>query len=188
MKKFLSILLAVCMLVSLSSFSALAATVGGEGSATLPENATSQNITILLSGSVASRFAVDITFGSLTFAYGGVSVWDPSSHDYVVSETTGWNPVSVGADLITIENHSDRAVAYTVETTKTNTSYDIDGAPLVITANKGATATRIAACSRLAVTAPSDTVTIGITGKPQGLTTTTGDVLGNVKVVITAVE
>ncbi|MBQ9925680.1 MAG: hypothetical protein IJO51_06635, partial [Clostridia bacterium] len=58
-----------------------------------------------------SVYSVDISWGDLQFAYSSSQgIWQPASHSYTPSATSGWNPVTPNGNLITVTNHSNVAI------------------------------------------------------------------------------
>lgn len=123
MKKFLSVFLAALMLAGLCAMSAAAAFVGGDASgvdeATYPGGTASGDVTITVTGTPVHKYAVDVEFQELSFTYSTGSVWNPTTHQYEVSDTGTWS----GAKTVSIKNHSDLSVWYSAEASEEDTTY-----------------------------------------------------------------
>lgn len=175
MKKILSIFMAVLMLAGLCTVTAFADfTIGGdkglaENDLVSPNNQTSSvDVKINLDGTVVHKYAIDVVFGDLLFSYGATSTWNPENHTYDVDSTNSkWACVS-GADEITIRNHSDLPVTYKAANSALNTLYG--KLELTIKNAEGTATGEIEACPVGATTAPSDTLTVAVSGTPSGLT------------------
>ena len=113
MKKFLSVLLAVMLLVSVFALNAAAGVVGNygggngvnDGVADIPEGASTSGNVVLNLGTVNHRYAVDVTFPTMTFEVGGLT-WNVNTMKYESGETT----MSDQTLTITITNYSDLPV------------------------------------------------------------------------------
>lgn len=113
MKKFLSVLLAVMLLVSVFALNAAAGVVGNygggngvnDGVADIPEGASTSGNVVLDLGTVNHRYAVDVTFPTMTFKVGGLT-WNVNTMKYESGETT----MSDQTLTITITNYSDLPV------------------------------------------------------------------------------
>ncbi len=106
MKRIVSLVVAVIMLLTMSSFSAFAATIDEYGGT---EN---HDVYVSLNewGFIEDTISVDIVWGSLEFEYAPVRKWNPEIHAYD-SETTGFFPDDDGDDEIYITNHSATALS-----------------------------------------------------------------------------
>ena len=113
MKKFLSVLLAALLLVSAFALNAAAANVVGthgtgnvtDGVADIPEGASTSGNVVLNLGTVNHRYAVDVTFPTMTFEVGGLT-WNVNTMKYESGGTT----MSDQTLTITITNYSDLPV------------------------------------------------------------------------------
>lgn len=58
-------------------------------------------------------YSVDVTWGSMEFTYTSPAqgTWNPETHGYVGAEETGRWTYSDGANVVTVTNHSNTAVA-----------------------------------------------------------------------------
>lgn len=126
MKKFLTITLAIAMILTMGSISAFAATTNideAPGSDSADVKASYQ------AGSTGGTvYSVDIEWGSLEFIYtdAAAGTWNPGTHTYDGAITAaGWNCAS-GADEITITNHSNAAI-------KAELTYASDAAHTTVT-------------------------------------------------------
>ncbi len=187
MKKTLSFLVALVLMLSAFSLSAFAAETVGEDLVAADVNpgdtvgSSSGNVDVNISGTLTNKYSVDITFTNLSFTYAGAGVWDPDSHQYVTPDdaSTAWT----GSGTVAIENHSDLPVDYKVEAQVTNTSV---GSDVKIQLNSGDTAvTGSLAKVNIgdAEGQKADPVTVTVTGKPA-LASFQGT-LGTVTVTIT---
>ena len=113
MKKFLSVLLAAMLLVSVFALNAAAGVVGNYGGGNgvndgvpdIPEGASTSGDVVLNLGTVNHRYAVDVTFPTMTFKVGGLT-WNVNTMKYESGETT----MSDQTLTITITNYSDLPV------------------------------------------------------------------------------
>ena len=114
MKKFLSVLLAAMLLVSVFALNAAAVNVVGthgqsggvsDGVADIPEGASTSGDVVLNLGTVNHRYAVDVTFPTMTFEVGGLT-WNVNTMKYESGGTT----MSDQTLTITITNYSDLPV------------------------------------------------------------------------------
>ena len=113
MKKFLSVLLAAMLLVSVFALNAAAGVVGNYGGGNgvndglpdIPEGASTSGNVVLNLGTVNHRYAVDVTFPTMTFEVGGLT-WNVNTMKYESGETT----MSDQTLTITITNYSDLPV------------------------------------------------------------------------------
>ena len=113
MKKFLSVLLAAMLLVSVFALNAAAGVVGNYGGGNgvkdgvpdIPEGASTSGDVVLDLGTVNHRYAVDVTFPTMTFEVGGLT-WNVNTMKYESGGTT----MSDQTLTITITNYSDLPV------------------------------------------------------------------------------
>ncbi len=179
MKKILSIFVAVCMIAALCTVTAFAAVTGdgiheetGIGNLTgaTAEGWTggtgSADITFEVDGNFLSKYAVDITFSDTNFRYSTGATWDPNKHEYIIGNDGGvWSPAS---STVTIDNHSDKAITYAAKFERKE-DFDVDkygNINLEFDGYVADTKVEIPGCPQSGK-APSDTVTYGLTGKPN---------------------
>ena len=117
MKKLISIILSLALVACMFGMTVMAAdhTVGGpDGVAEIPANSgLSSDVTLNL-GTVNHRYAVDITFQTMTLNVGDVT-WNVNTANYELAnaeQTKTWT--------ITVDNYSDMAVTATVTKTDIN--------------------------------------------------------------------
>lgn len=167
MKKIISIFVAVFMLFSIFAVNAFAGTWITDQNGTKADEyeggSTGADVNIKITGSdVVHKYAVDITFPDLTFTYSTGSVWDTVNHQYVPAdaESAEWT----AAKEVTIENHSDLSVYYSVEASDPTTAYgdlsvELNGQAAPIAS------TELAKCE-VGGEAPKATFTVGVSGTP----------------------
>lgn len=101
MKKFVSILLTLVLVLTMST-NAFAATIeSSPGSQDIDVNAK------YVDGvSVPTRYSVDVSWGAMEFTYtvSGTKTWDPETHTYTASTQPAW---TAGGNTITVTNHSN---------------------------------------------------------------------------------
>ena len=101
MKKTVSVLLALVLILTMST-TAFAATIDtAPGSQYIDVNAK------YVDGvSVPTRYSVDVTWGAMEFTYtvSGTKTWDPETHTYTASTQSAW---TAGGNTITVTNHSN---------------------------------------------------------------------------------
>ena len=191
MKKLISILVAVMMIVSLFAVPAFANDIDAtSGNGTLEgaeQNAfggsTSADVQIQINGEINHRYAVDITFDAQIFTLSTGATWHPSEHKYIHDLPVNWS----GTGTVTVENHSDMPITYEATAAVTTEEYG----PLSIVFNGAATyapipATPIVGCAVGGV-APSATFTYGVVGTPI-VAELTAKKLGTVTVTVDAVD
>ncbi len=109
MKKILVcvMILALCLCATVPSFAA------GTKEADYNGETGNKDVNITIDGEVVHVYLVDIVFNDPTFKYSTGSVWDPENYVYKPSDdaTATWQ----GEGKVTITNHSDLSVNYTVE-------------------------------------------------------------------------
>ena len=157
MKKILAICMALVMIASLCTSTVFAADGLGDSSADVYIKVNGTGVTI-------NKYSVDIEFGSMHFVYGASAIWDTELHDYVVSSGAGWAPESEGADKIKIVNHSDLPIAYSTAFEEISEKYG------KITLATDPAAGQIEKCPIQAVSAPSRTLTVALSGDPKTFT------------------
>lgn len=117
MKKFLSFLLAAFMLAGAFCMNAAAEPVVGthgqngdasDGVADIPEDASASGDVVLNLGAVEHRYAVDVTFPTMTFDVGGLT-WNVQTLQYDIGGTAMTDQTLD----ITVTNYSDLPVAAT---------------------------------------------------------------------------
>lgn len=194
MKKIISILVAVMMIVSLFAVPAFAADktiIDADSSNDTYEGAeqnafggsTSADVNIQINGKINHRYAVDITFDAQTFTLSTGATWNPERHEYIHNLPVTWN----GKGTVTVENHSDRPITYEATAAVTTKEYG----PLSIVFNGAATyapipATPIVGCA-VGGTAPVATFTYGVVGTPI-VAELTATKLGTITVTVDAVD
>lgn len=191
MKKLISILVAVMMIVSLFAVNAFAYDIDAETNNGTLEGAekddfygsTSVDVNIQINGEINHRYAVDITFTAPTFTLSTGATWHPSKHQYVHETPVNWN----GTGTVTVENHSDEAITYAAEAAVTTKQFG----DLAIVFNGAATyaaidATQIEKCT-VGGTAPVATFTYGVVGTPI-VAELTATKLGTITVTVDAVD
>ncbi len=193
MKKFLSIMLAVLMLVGLFTVSVFAEDNGaydatnvtkpadkpgsvGAGVASLNDS-VSADVQISIKGKTVNTYAVDIIFGALQFTYGADSTWNPQTHTYDVAANSSWSPATADADKIIIENHSDVAIAYTLATENMVSAYG--NLTIGFDVTNGTLDSYLTNNS-----VDSDVITVSVSGTPTGLPTGVYKTLGTVTVTV----
>ena len=177
MKKIIPVILAVLLVVGMCTVSVSAFTIGKTDgipavSAETPIGSSNADVNISASGATVNVYAVDITFGNMSFSYGTETKWNPNTHKYEVVDggTPVWSPVGTGTPNIVIDNHSDLPINYAIEASDENqTTY---GAKVQFDGQDTASGT-IAKCPVEAVDVPSATVTVSVVaeGTVQNITT-----------------
>lgn len=119
MKKIIPVILAVLLVVGMCTVSVSAFTIGGDagtpaGSASTPIGSSQADVNISASGTTVNVYAVDITFGDMSFTYGTETKWNPNKHKYEVVDggAAVWSPT--GTPNIVIDNHSDLPIKYDI--------------------------------------------------------------------------
>ena len=101
MKKMVTILLALVLILAMST-TAFAATI--------ESNSGSQDIDVnakYVDGvSVPTRYSVDVTWGAMEFTYtvSGTKTWDPETHTYTTITLPAW---TASGNTVTVTNHSN---------------------------------------------------------------------------------
>ena len=191
MKKLISILVAVMMIVSLFAVSAFAYDIDADsGNGTLKGEikdnfggSTSVDVEIQINGAINHRYAVDITFTAPVFTLSTGATWHPERHEYIHNLPVNWS----GTGTVTVENHSDMPITYEATAAVTTEEYG----PLSIVFNGAATyapidATPLGKCT-VGGTAPKATFTYGVVGTPI-VAELTATKLGTVTVTVDAVD
>lgn len=118
MKKLLSVLLALTLVLSMSMTAFAADTspktgVGANGSAEISVSGT-----YVAGSSTTEVISVDISWGAMAFTYTGASdgTWNPSDHTYSGSSEAGW---TASGNEITVTNHSNAGVTASLSFTAT---------------------------------------------------------------------
>lgn len=176
MKKIIPVIMAVLLVVGMCTVSVSAFTIGDTdgipaGSASATIGSSQSDVTISAGGTTVNVYAVDITFGDMTFTYGTETKWNPNTHKYeVVDEGAAvWLPT--GTPDIVIDNHSDLPINYAIAASNENqTTY---GAKVQFDGQNTASGT-IEKCPVEAVDVPSATVTVSVVaeGTVQNISTT----------------
>lgn len=116
-----------CALVLTLAFPVLAVTTTPLPSPIeIPVTATYQEI-----GNTDTVYSVDIIWGSMNFTYQvQKGSWDPETHSYSTSSSGTWaDPISgansLNSNQLKITNHSNAAVAYSIEYTPNDSYSDI---------------------------------------------------------------
>lgn len=127
MKKIIPVILAVLLVIGMCTVSVSAFTIGGDAGypasdVTATIGNSQQDVTISASGATVNVYAVDITFGNMTFTYGTETKWNPNTHKYEVVDggTPVWSPVGTGTPNIVIKNHSDLPISYAIAASNEN--------------------------------------------------------------------
>lgn len=129
MKKRMFVLAMVLVLSLLCSVSAFAAE--GTPEATYTGQSDKSDVNITINGEVVHVYLVDITFTPGTFTYSTGMKWDPDTYTYIPNGTPAWT----GEGSVTITNHSDLPVNYTVE--KQSLVADFGPLDIVVTGGTG---------------------------------------------------
>ncbi len=189
MKKIIPVILAVLLVVGMCTVSVSAFTIGGTDgipavSADTPIGSSEADVNISAGGTTVNVYAVDITFGNMSFTYGTETKWNPNTHKYeVVDEGTAvWLPT--GTPNIVIDNHSDLPIKYDIAASNENQAKY--GAKVQFDGQETASGT-IVRCPVEAVDAPSAKVTVSVVaeGTVQNISTTPVT-LATITVTITA--
>ena len=175
MKKIIPVILAVLLVVGMCTVSVSAFTIGETdgipaSDVTATIGSSQSNVNIYADGSTVNVYAVDITFGDMSFTYGTTTKWNPNTHKYEVvgGGTAEWSPT--GTPNIVIDNHSDLPISYAIAA-----SYDNQvtyGAKVQFDGQDTASDT-IERCPVEAVDVPSATVVVSVVteGDVQNITT-----------------
>lgn len=173
MKKLLSILLVLMLLLSLSItvFAANPETVGKDGSKEIDVTAKYQT-----SISTPEVYSVDIVWSNMTFTYtqSSTKIWNAENHAYSTSSEGAWDKTTA---TVTVTNHSNVSVDISVAYTPANDT-GITG-----TLTNGTTTLDAGAEGDYAG-ADSHTATLTISGTPNNAITSDGVKIGTIKVTI----
>lgn len=114
MKKLISILLVLTMVVLMVPVASIAAYAAGS---TTPPAPSSQDITATYVAGETSTpiYAIEISWGSLAFTYtaAGQGTWNPDSLTYTGTSEAAWT-CAEGANKVTVTNKSNVAVVATI--------------------------------------------------------------------------
>ncbi len=132
MKKFVSIILSIALVLSLFCVSVSAADVTAENTktdvvgtlnsstandvsegATSPAGTSSANISLEIKSDVGHRYAVEVEFSNLTYEINAALTWNVNTHKYEGPE----NNTTPLTSSITVTNHSDMPVKKTITCT-----------------------------------------------------------------------
>lgn len=178
MKKIIPVILAVLLVVGMCTVSVSAFTIGGDDgypadSVSEPIGNAQDDVTISVGGTTVNVYAVDITFGDMSFTYGTETKWNPNDHKYeVVNDGTAeWSPA--GTPNIVIKNHSDLPISYAIKAS--NDNQDTYGAKVQFGDQETASGT-LGRCpvAASASDVPSATVMVSVVtvGNVQNISTT----------------
>lgn len=159
MKKILSLILALAMIMSLSvtAFAAEGVTNGGTDTADVKGTYSSE--------ATVTVYSVDIAWEGLSFTYNGAfeGNWNPKTHEYENATAAGW---AAGNGTITVTNHSNTAITATPSYSPA-TGYESAGVSFSTAALQVATADN--GVDGAAGTAVTGTITVTPTGSlPEG--------------------
>lgn len=189
MKKIIPVILAVLLVVGMCTVSVSAFTIGGAdgipaGSASTPIGSSEADVSISAGGTTVNVYAVDITFGDMSFTYGTETKWNPNTHKYEVVDDGAAVWLPTGTPNIEIDNHSDLPINYAIEASNENQA--TYGAKVQFNSQDTASGT-IERCPVEAVDVPSASVTVSVVaeGTVQNITTTPVK-LATITVTITA--
>lgn len=174
MKKLVSLILTLSLVLSLSAVSAFAANpiITSDGS-------DSKDVTgsYVAGGASTAVYSVDVTWGNMEFTYTGASegVWNPQTHGYDGATTGTWSANTQGGNKITVTNHSNSSVTAAL-------SYAPQSAYSDITGSFDKDTLELATAEGTAVdNAPTDTATLNLSGVLAS-TVTTSTKLGTVTI------
>jgi len=172
MKKIISLIMALVMIMSLSVTAFAAEGVGNGGT-------DSADVKGTYKGTAASTvYSVDISWSGLEFTYNGAyeGEWNPDTHSYDNATEAGW---AEGNGTITVTNHSNTAIT-AVPTYKAVTGYE--SASMTFSTNSLEVATADNGVDGAAGTAVTGTITVTPTGTlPEG---TSNAVIGTITITI----
>ena len=172
MKKIVSLILALAMVMSLSvtAFAAEGVTNGGTDTSDV-KGTYSSTATVTV-------YSVDIAWEGLSFTYNGAfeGNWNPETHEYEDATAAGW---AAGNGTITVTNHSNTAITATPSYTAKN-GYETAGVSFSTSALNVATADN--GVDGAAGSAVTGTITVTPTGSlPEG---TEDAVIGTITITI----
>lgn len=172
MKKIVSMILALVMIMSLSvtAFAAEGVTNGGTDTSDV-KGTYSSTATVTV-------YSVDIAWDGLSFTYNGAfeGNWNPRTHEYEDATAAGW---AAGNGTITVTNHSNTAITATPTYTAKD-GFETAGVSFSTSALNVATADN--GIDGAAGTAVAGTITVTPTGSlPEG---TKDAVIGTITITI----
>lgn len=172
MKKIISLILALAMVMSLSvtAFAAEGVTNGGTDTSDV-KGTYSSTATVTV-------YSVDIAWEGLSFTYNGAfeGNWNPETHEYEDATAAGW---AAGNGTITVTNHSNTAITATPTYTAKD-GFETAGVSFSTSALNVATADN--GIDGAAGTAVTGTITVTPTGSlPEG---TKDAVIGTITITI----
>lgn len=140
MKKILVcvMILALCLCATVSSFAADTTTKGLQ-----PDQSASGDVNITVNGEPTHVYSVDVTFNNAEFTYSVGMIWDPDDYVYKPATEHEWS----GEGKVTIINHSDLPVNYTVESTVETNAFGTLSINVVDNGNETKTKGTIAKCN-----------------------------------------
>lgn len=167
MKKIVTLILCVAMLctMSISAFAAIDAIGGSEDGEVKATYQVSTGDEV---------YNVELSWGTMEFTYTVDRNWNTTTHTWDPAETGTWAPAAVGANVITITNHSSAAI------TASGTFASLDG--FDVTGTVSAAVTLDAANGE---TVDTDTLTLTLDGSIAE-TVNTSTKVGTVTVTIGA--
>ncbi len=171
MKKLLSLLLALTLVLSLSIPALAADTVGQNQSKDIPVTAKTTSDSV-----DTSIYSVDISWDDMTFTYASSTTrtWNPADHTYTTSNEGGWNKTTAAVKVV---NHSNSDVAVTVAYAPVGDT-GVTGT-LDITSD-----TLAAGVENKYAEADSGIYTLTISGTPNAAVSETGVQIGTITVTI----
>lgn len=173
MKKVLAIVLTLAVL-SVASVTAFAASpiIAKGGS-----DAFDVTGTYVAGGTAATRYSVDVTWGSMEFTYTGASAgtWNPETHEYDGAVAAGWS-CAQDANKITVTNHSNADVTVAF-------SYTAEAGNGIVGSFTKSELTLNSAVGTAVTGAPTDSTTLDLTGALSS-ENTAGTKIGTVTVTL----
>lgn len=172
MKKILSLVLALALVMSLSVTAFAAETNDGSQNTSIDVNA-------LYSDGVSTPevISVNVEWGAMSFTYSvsGTKQWDATKHEYTTNSNAAWTATG---NTVTVTNHSNIAVkaelAFTADTAYNTVTGSFDKAQLLLDSGDGLTYAN----------ADKDTATLTLAGTLAN-TVTTSTKVGTITVKIT---